>query len=87
MEILTVPVLVQSLQIRKNVMEGMTGKVIRLEAPYVKLLTDPLRRDGRWLAVAKVDARLSLIEVVPVEEIVEELETKSAPESVGGFLD
>ena len=48
MEILTVPVLVQSLQIRKNVMEGMTGKVIRLEAPYVKLLTDPLRRDGRW---------------------------------------
>src|SRR5438309_8476818 len=44
-----------SLKAGKKVMEGMTGKVIRGESPYVKLLTDPLYQNGRWEAVAQVD--------------------------------
>ena len=75
---------VPALQIRKHVIEGMTGKVLQAESPYVQLLMDPLYRSGRWQAVAKIDHKLEVIEVVP---IIEELEPKSAPESVGGFLD
>lgn len=48
-------------------LEGYSGKVIRNEFPYVKLLTEPEFVHNRWEAIAQVEGSLALIEVTVKE--------------------
>ncbi len=44
-------------------LEGYSGTVIREEAPFVKLLSNPSYDGRKWVAVAQVESSLATIEV------------------------
>lgn len=50
--------------------EDVEGRVIREEAPYVKVLSRPRYENGQWTAVAQVEGMLAVIslEVTPQPE-------------------